>query len=67
MWNLAVYLPLMIGSLVPENDEEWECFLLLLNILQICVTWIVSVDLVAYLKDLIDAYLSAFHIHVIQT
>ena len=38
MWNLAVYLPLMIGDLVPESDKEWECFLLLLEILQICVS-----------------------------
>lgn len=46
MWNLAVYLPLMIGDLVPESDKEWECFLLLLEILQICVSSVLSADLV---------------------
>lgn len=60
MWNLAVYFPLMIGNLIPDDDEEWKCFLLLLDILQICVSWIISVDLVGYLKDLIDSYLSSF-------
>ena len=58
MWNLAVYLPLMIG---PESDKEWECFLLLLDVLQICVSSIFSVDLVDYLKVLIEMYLSLFH------
>lgn len=38
MWNLVVNLPLMVGDLVPDADEEWECFLLLLDILQICVS-----------------------------
>lgn len=60
MWNLAVYFPLIIGDLVPENDSEWECFLLLLEILQICVTWVASTDLVEYLKVLIVTYLSSF-------
>lgn len=61
MWNLAVSLPLMVGDLVPHTDEEWECFLLLLDVLQICVSPVVSVDLVAYLTLLIEMYLSAFH------
>ena len=60
MWNLAVYLPLMIGELVPECDKEWECFLLLLEILQICVSSVFSVDLVEYLRVLIDMYLTLF-------
>ena len=38
MWNLAVYLPLMIGDMVPEPNKEWKCFILLLEILQICVS-----------------------------
>ena len=60
MWNLAVYFPVMIGSLVPDHDEEWGCFLLLLDILQICVSCIVSTDLMGYLSDLISVYLSSF-------
>ena len=60
MWNLTVHFPLMIGNLVPESDSEWDCFLLLLEVLQICVSWIMSVDVVAYLEALIENYLSAF-------
>lgn len=60
MWNLAVYLPLMIGDLVPESDKEWECFLLLLEILQICVSSVLSADLVEYLRVLVVMYLSLF-------
>lgn len=32
MWNLAVYLPIFIGDEIPD-DDEWECYLLLLDIL----------------------------------
>jgi len=60
MWNLAVYLPLMIGDLVPESNKEWDCFITLLEILQICVSPLLSVDLVDYLKVLIETYLSSF-------
>jgi len=45
---------------VPECNREWECFILLLEILQICVSPIFSVDLVDYLKVLIELYLSSF-------
>ena len=60
MWNLGVSLPLMIRDLILHADEEWECFLLLLEVLQICVSPVISADLVAYLTMLIEMYLSAF-------
>ena len=60
MWNLVVYLPLMVGDLVPEDEEQWECFLLLLDILQICISPVISIDVVQYLTVLIKMYLSAF-------
>jgi len=56
----AVYLPLMIGDLVPASNKEWECFLVLLDILQIFVSSHFSVDLVHYLKTLIEMYLYSF-------
>ena len=31
MWNLAVYFPLMIGNLVPDDDEEWKCFFVIIG------------------------------------
>lgn len=61
MWNLAVYLPLMIGEQVPNDDNEWECYLLLLDILQICASRVLSCDLVDHLRVLIELYLVAFH------
>ena len=60
MWNLAIYLPLMIGEKIPYDDDEWECYLMLLDIMQICMSRIVSVDLVQYLKILIEMYLKLF-------
>ena len=70
MWNLAVYLPLMIGEQIPDGDTEWECYLLLLDILQICASRVLSFDLVDHLKVLIEMYLVAFrecylHINII--
>lgn len=59
-WNLAIHLPLIIGDKIPENDLEWECFLVLLDILQICLTRILSVDLISYLQVLIELYLNSF-------
>ena len=60
MWNLAAYLPLMIGDKIPEDDCEWEVFLMLLDILQICVSGVLSVDMVDYLRTLIKLYLVSF-------
>ena len=34
MWIFAVFLPLMIGHAIPE-DDMWQCFLLLLDILSV--------------------------------
>lgn len=59
MWNLAVYLPLIIGDRLPDGDE-WEWFLILLDVLQICMSWIQSRDLVDYLAALIEMYLQKF-------
>ena len=42
MWNLSINLPLMIGNKVPSGDENWECFLLLLDILQLCTSRIAT-------------------------
>jgi len=57
MWNLAVYLPLMVGEQIPEDDNEWDCYLLLL---EICTSRVLSVDLVDHLRILIKLYLVAF-------
>ena len=60
MWNLSIYFPLLVGDKVPYDDEEWDCFLTLLDILQICISRILSVDLIQYLEVLIQIYLRSF-------
>lgn len=42
MWTLAINLPLMIGDKIPDDDETWECFHRLLDILQICTSRMAS-------------------------
>ena len=54
MWCLGRLLPLMIGHRVPEDDEHWRNFLLLLRILDYMFASVVSKDCVAYLKELIS-------------
>ena len=56
MWALAINLPLMIGSEVPSESELWECFLLLPDILQLCMARVSSYSQAAYLKALIYDY-----------
>ena len=34
MWLLSQYLPLMIGAEIPNDDEHWKSFTLLLQIMQ---------------------------------
>lgn len=53
MWALAINLPLMIGDKVPPNNEKWECFLLLLDILQLTTTRVASSAQAGYLEALI--------------
>ena len=35
MWTLARFLPLSVGHLLPEDDQHWENFLCLLDIMDI--------------------------------
>lgn len=56
MWNLVVYLPLMIGDKIDEEDEVWNCFLILLDIVKICTAKIVSPCLIDYLETLIEQH-----------
>ena len=60
MWILARNLPLMIGDGISENDDIWECYLLLLDILQVCTARILSQGLAGYLKALISDHHNLF-------
>ena len=60
MWNLAIYLPLIIGDTVPPDDAKWECFLILLDILQLCTTRITTTGHAGILEALIHKHHTAF-------
>ena len=38
----SILLPLIIGDLVPDEDPKWECFLLLLEIVNHCTSRVTS-------------------------
>jgi hypothetical protein len=50
----------MIGDKVPNDDDECECYLHLLDVLTVCMARVLSVELVQYLEALIEVYLTAF-------
>jgi len=44
---------MIIGSMIPIDDSLWDCYLNLLNILDICTARVVSDDLPDYLDSLV--------------
>ena len=60
MWVLSVNLPLLIGNKIPEISEEWECFLLLLDIVKLCTSRSASKSHVGYLEVLIHSHHQLF-------
>ena len=44
----------MIGDLVPEDDQKWECFLLLLEIVKHCTSRVTSTKAAAIVAALVD-------------
>lgn len=59
------FFPLIIGDLIPESDEVWEFFLLLLKIIDILLSYTFTENAISYLKQLISQhnlkYLSLFN------
>ena len=60
MWLLAILLPIMVGSFVPRDDENWGCFILLLRILAITMAHSISNTQVDVLSALIKDHHSTF-------
>ena len=56
MWLLSRCSPLLIGHFLPVDDKSWQCFDLLLSILDICTSRSCSADTVAYLITLIEEH-----------
>ena len=59
-WLLARILPLLIASSIPEDDDHWQCYLKLLNIIDICLSPIATTDVCGLLKVLIEEHHTAF-------
>ena len=55
-WLLARILPFLIANDIPESDDNWRCYLMLLKIIDICLATVVSPDLCAVLKVLIEEH-----------
>lgn len=60
MWNLAINLPLIIGDKVPCDNKLWECFLLLLDILQFCTSRISSAAQAGIIEALVHDHHQIF-------
>ena len=60
MIALCFNLLLLVGDRVPDDDENWLSFLLLLRICDIALSPICTSDTVEYLKLLVEEKLSMF-------
>jgi len=54
-----------MGNKIPLDDEHWECFLLLLDILQLCTTKFASAGQAGFLEALIHDHHHLFLFDVI--
>lgn len=60
MWCLGRLLPVMLGERVPEENENWECFLLLLTIIDYIFAPNISKDTLPYIQELIKDHHEMF-------
>ncbi len=59
-FSFANVVPLIIGDCVPETDEYWGNFLILLRIMDYVFAPVSSRSIAAYLATLIEDYLTTF-------
>ena len=60
MWCLGRLLPLMIGADVPCHNQQWECFLQLMIIVDYVFAPVTSIEVIDYVKDLIETHHQSF-------
>ena len=48
------YLPLLLGDKIPEDDENWRLFLLLIKICKIALSPVCTPDTIPYLRTLVE-------------
>lgn len=54
MWTAGRFFPLVMGHLVPEENENWQNFLLLLEIMDILFSREILKEECGYLESLIN-------------
>ena len=60
MWCFGRLLPVMLGECVPAENENWECFLLLLTIMDYIFAPVISKDTLPYIQQLIKEHHEMF-------
>ncbi|XP_015773170.1 PREDICTED: uncharacterized protein LOC107351398 [Acropora digitifera] len=60
MWCLGLHLPLIVGNLVPEDDEHWQHYCALLQIVRIIFSPVINREQIPYLQVLIQEFLEKF-------
>lgn len=62
MWCLARLLPLMIGDIVPTDDDHWQSFLAVLTIIDYVFAPVASPDIASFLHDKIQNHHENFRL-----
>jgi len=60
MWTLGRFLPLVVGDLVPRNNQYWNNYLIHLQIMEILFAPKLTPDDCGYLESLISDHHYAF-------
>lgn len=60
MWCLAIYLPMLIGICILDDDEHWKLYCSLLDIVRIRFSPMISHGQAAYLQVKIQSYHEKF-------
>lgn len=59
-WCLGRFLPLLVGDLLPEDNDHWINYLDLLKIIEYIFAPVITVAKLDYLQVLIEEYLANF-------
>ena len=58
MISLILYLPVIVGDKIPQENENWHSILVLVKICQIALSWCYSADTATYFRVLVEEKLS---------
>lgn len=60
MWCLGRFLPLLVGAHVPREDEKWQLYITLLEIVDVVFSPAITANKAAFFKDLIEDHHNRF-------